>query len=84
MHMATMLDYECLNCSWVKAHILDESTVVKKIWGLAFKSSLYLEKMGKLWRFFDLLHHIYGGHVGFRFAVVDGSFTLSYLISLLL
>ena len=44
MHTAAMLDYECLNCSWVKAHILDESIVVKKIWGWAFKSSLYLEK----------------------------------------
>ena len=30
MHTAAMLDYECLNCSWVKAHILDESIVVKK------------------------------------------------------
>ena len=44
MHTEAMLDYECLNCSWVKAHILDESIVVKKIWGWAFKSSLYLEK----------------------------------------
>ena len=44
MHTAAMLDYECLNCSWVKAHILDESIVVKEIWGWAFKSSLYLEK----------------------------------------
>ena len=44
MHTAAMLDYECLNCSWVKAHILDESIVVKKVWGWAFQSSLYLEK----------------------------------------
>ena len=31
-------------------------------------------KNGKVMAIFDLLHHIYGGHVGFRFAVVDGSF----------
>ena len=29
----------------------------------------------------NLPHHIYGGHVGFRFAVVDGSISLSYLRS---
>ena len=83
MHTAAMLDYECLNCSWVKAHILDESIVVKKIWGWAFKSSLYLEKW-ESYGDFSIYFIIYGGHVGFRFAVVDGSFTLSYLISLLL
>ena len=44
MRTAARLDYECLNCSWVKAHILDESIVVKKISGWAFKSSLYLDK----------------------------------------
>ena len=32
----------------------------------------------------DLPHHIYGGHVGFRFSVVDGSISLSYLRSLLM
>ena len=38
--MATMLDYECLNCCWVNAHILDETIVVEN---MAFKSNLYLE-----------------------------------------
>ena len=58
--------------------------LLSKIWGWAFKSSLYLEKWESYGDFFDLLHHIYGGHVGFRFAVVDVSFSLSYLISVLL
>ena len=31
MHMAAMLDYECLNCCWVNAHILDETIVVENI-----------------------------------------------------
>ena len=44
MHMAAMLDYECLNCCWVNAHILDE-TIVVEIWRWAFKSSLYPEKL---------------------------------------
>ena len=35
-------------------------------------------------RICDLPHHIYGGHVGFRFSVVDGSILLSYLRSLLM
>ncbi len=44
-----------------------------------------LEKLNeKLWRICDLPHHIYGGHVGFRFSVVDGSISLSYLRSLLM
>ena len=29
MHMAAMLDYECLNCYWVNARILDETSVVE-------------------------------------------------------
>ena len=29
-------------------------------------------------------HHIYGGHVGFRFSVVVGNISLSYLRSLLM
>ena len=41
MHMAAMLDYECLNCCWINAHILDETIVVEN---MAFKSGLYLEK----------------------------------------
>ena len=28
MHTAAMLDYECLNCCWVNAHMLDETIVV--------------------------------------------------------
>ena len=31
MHMAAMLDYECLNCYWVNAHILDETIVVENM-----------------------------------------------------
>ena len=31
MHTEAMLDYECLNYCWVKAHILDESIVVKNM-----------------------------------------------------
>ena len=47
MHMTAMLDYECLNCCWVNAHILTmlDETIVKNIWGWAFKSSLCLEKL---------------------------------------
>ena len=44
MHMAAMLDYECLNCCWVNAHILDETIVVENM-GMGIKSSLYLEKL---------------------------------------
>ena len=29
MHMAVILDYECLNCCWVNAHILDGTIVVE-------------------------------------------------------
>ena len=57
MHTAAMLDYECLNCCWVNAHMLDETIVVEN-WGWAFKSSLYLEKLKKLSRICDLPHHI--------------------------
>ena len=32
MHMAAMLDYECLKCCWVNAHILDETIVVENLW----------------------------------------------------
>ena len=28
MHTAAMLDYECLHCCWVNAHMLDETIVV--------------------------------------------------------
>ena len=31
MHTATMLDYECLNCYWVNAHLLDETIVVENM-----------------------------------------------------
>ena len=44
MHMAAMLDYECLSCCWVNAHILDETIVVENM-GMDIKSSLYLEKL---------------------------------------
>ena len=52
--------------------------LLSKIWRWAFKSSIYLNKIKKLWRFFDLPHHRYGGHVGFRFSVVD--FTILFEI----
>ena len=39
MHMVAMLDYECLYCCWVNAHMLDETIVVENM-----ASSLYLEK----------------------------------------
>ena len=45
MHVAAMLDYECLNCCWVNAHILDETIVVENMGVGIFKSSLYLEKL---------------------------------------
>ena len=48
MHMAAMLDYECLNCCWVNAHILDETIVFEN---MAFKSSLYLEKSKRYGKF---------------------------------
>ena len=31
MHTAAMLDYECLNCCWVNAHMLDETSVVENM-----------------------------------------------------
>ena len=31
MHMAAMLDYECLNCCWVNERILDETNVVENM-----------------------------------------------------
>ena len=31
MHTAAMLDYECLNCSGVNAHMLDETIVVESM-----------------------------------------------------
>ena len=45
MHTTAMLDYECLNCYWVNAHILDETIVVENMRNWALKSSLYLEKL---------------------------------------
>ena len=30
-HTAAMLDYECLNCCWVKTHMLDETIVVENM-----------------------------------------------------
>ena len=84
MHTTAMSDYECLNCYWVNAHILDETIVVDNgKWAL--KSSLYLEQLNeRLWGICDLPRHVYVGHVGFRFAVFDGSISLSHLRSLLL
>ena len=81
--MAAMLDYECLNCCWVNAHILDE-TVVVKIWVWTFKSSLDLAKLNSFGEFVMYLIIIYSGHVGFRVLVVDGSISLSYMRSLLM
>ena len=31
MHTVAMLDYECLNCCWVNAHIQDETIVAKNM-----------------------------------------------------
>ena len=31
MHTAAMLDYECLNCCWVNAHMLGETIVVQNM-----------------------------------------------------
>ena len=31
MHTAAMLDYECFNCCWVNAHMLDETIVVENM-----------------------------------------------------
>ena len=31
MHMTAMLDYECLNCCWVNAHILDGTIFVENM-----------------------------------------------------
>ena len=41
-------------------------------------------KIEKILRICDLPRHAYGGHVGFRFSVVDESISLSYLRSLLM
>ena len=70
-----------LHCFWK-----DETTLAESIiWGWAFKSSLSLDKWKSYCDFaIYLIIYIYGGHVGFRFAVVDGSISLSYLRSLLL
>ena len=39
MHTVAMLDYECLNCCWVNAHMLDETIVVENMeMGITFKS----------------------------------------------
>ena len=31
MHTAAMMDYECLNCCWTNAHMLDETIVVENM-----------------------------------------------------
>ena len=31
MHTVAMLDYECLNCCWVNARMLDETIVVENM-----------------------------------------------------
>ena len=51
MHTAAMLDYECLNRSWVKAHILDESIVVKK-YGDGHLNQVSIVKNGKIMAMF--------------------------------
>ena len=51
MHTAAMLDYECLNCSWVKAHILDESIIVKK-YGDGHLNQVSILKNGKVMAIF--------------------------------
>ena len=59
--------------------------LLSKIWGWAFKPSLYLVKLKRYGDFaIYLIICIYGGHIGFQFAVVDGSISLSYLRCLLL
>ena len=65
------------------AHILDETIVVENM-GMDIKIRSLSRKIEKLWRICDLPHHTYGGNVGFRFSVVDGSISLSYIISLLM
>ena len=81
--MAAMLDYECLNCCWVNAHILDE-TIVAENMGMGIYIKSLSRTIDNLWRICDLPHHIYGRHVGFRFSVVDGNISLSYLRSSLM
>ena len=51
MHTAAMLDYECLNCSWVKAHILDESIDVTK-YGDGHLNQVSILKNGKVMAIF--------------------------------
>ena len=31
MHTVAMLDYECINCCWINAHMLDETIVVENM-----------------------------------------------------
>ena len=39
MRTTAMLEYECLNCYWVNAHILDETIVVENMGkGIKIKS----------------------------------------------
>ena len=58
MHTTAMLDYECLNCYWVNAHILDETIVVDNgKWAL--KSSLYLEQLNERFGEFAIYLVIY-------------------------
>ena len=47
--------------------------LVSKIWVWTFKSSLYLAILNSFGEFVMYLIIIYGGHVGFRVLVVDGS-----------
>ena len=56
--------------------------LLSKIWVWTFKSSLYLAKLNSFGEFVMYLIIIYGGHVGFRVLVVDGSISLSYMRSL--
>ena len=47
------------------------------------ESSLYIEKSKSYGEFaiYLIIYSVYGGLVGFRFSVVDGSISLSYLRS---
>ena len=82
MHMAAMLDYECLNCCWVNARILDETIVVENMGGgLLNQVSILKNCYGE---FVIYLIPYMAALLVFRFLVVDGSISLSYLRSLLL
>ena len=51
--MVAMLDYECLNCCWVNAHILDETIVDRK------NGDGHLKTLDKNWCFSPHLHLCY-------------------------